>query len=244
MGWDQIALVFLGALAGGFVSGLTGFGMGISAMGLWLYALSPPVAASLVIICSVISQVQTLPMIWRTIEWHRVMPFIVPGLLGVPLGTWLLPHTDPRTFKLIVGVFLFAYPTYVFARRMQKGSAMGGRGADGAIGLSGGILGGLMGLSGVLPVVWTDIRGWTKEQRRSVLQTFNTAILGFTFLTHAYAGFLNRQVALATAAALPGAIGGAWAGAAVYHRLGNRGFQQVVMALLILSGLGLIGSAW
>ena len=67
MGWDQIALVFLGALAGGFVSGLTGFGMGISAMGLWLYALSPPVAASLVIICSVISQVQTLPMIWRTI---------------------------------------------------------------------------------------------------------------------------------------------------------------------------------
>lgn len=244
MAWDQIALVLLGALAGGLVSGLTGFGMGISAMGLWLHAISPPVAASLVIICSVVSQVQTLPMIWRTIEWDRVMPFILPGLLGVPLGTWLLPHIEPSTFKLVVGIFLVAYPTYVLARRSQMSSPIGGRVGDGAIGLGAGVLGGLTGLSGVLPVVWTDIRGWTKEQRRCVHQTFNTAILSFAFLSHAYSGLLNRQVALATAAALPGAIAGAWVGALVYRRLGNRGFQQAVMALLLVSGLSLIASAW
>lgn len=243
MGLDQIALVLAGALAGGFVSGLTGFGMGICAMGLWLHAISPPVAASLVVICSVISQVQTLPMIWRTIEWNRALPFILPGLLGVPLGTWLLPHIDPRTFKVVVGLFLVAYPTYVLARRAQLNNAIGGRSADGVIGLGGGVLGGLTGLSGVLPVVWTDIRGWTKEQRRSVLQTFNTAILGFAFLTHAHAGLLNWQVALATAAALPGAIAGAWAGAHVYRRLGNRSFQQAVMALLLASGVILICSS-
>ena len=71
MGLDQIAVVLLGALAGGFVNGLTGFGTAITAMGLWLYAVSPPVAASLAIICSVISQIQTLPMIWRVIDWPR-----------------------------------------------------------------------------------------------------------------------------------------------------------------------------
>lgn len=244
MGWDQIALVLLGALAGGIVSGLTGFGMAISAMGIWLYALSPPVAASLAVICSVISQVQTLPMIWRTIEWDRVIPFILPGLLGVPLGAWLLPRTDPRTFKLVVGIFLVAYPTYVLTRRSAISSAAGGRAADGVIGLGGGVLGGLTGLSGVLPVIWTDIRGWTKEQRRSVLQIYNTAILSFAFLNHAYSGLLNRQVALATIAALPGAVGGAWIGAMIYRRLGNRGFQMVVMGLLLVSGVILIASAW
>ena len=230
MGADQVALVLLGALAGGIVNGLTGFGTGITAMGLWLYALSPAVAATLVIICSVISQVQTLPLVWRTIEWGRVLPFVVPGLLGVPIGTWLLPQIDPRTFKIGVGLFLVAYPSYVLARRSRMASAVGGRGADAAVGLGGGVLGGLTGFSGVLPIVWTDIRGWSKEQRRSVLQAFNFSILSVALVSHAVSGLLTRDVALATAAALPGTIGGAWIGSQIYRRLGDRGFQKVVMA--------------
>ena len=240
MGLDQIGLVLLGALAGGIVNGLTGFGTGITAMGLWLYAISPPVAASLVIICSVVSQVQTLPMIWGAIEWRRVLPFVVPGLFAVPIGTWLLPQIDPRLFKLGVGIFLVVYPSYVLARKVQMSNPFGGRVADGAVGFGGGLLGGLTGFSGVLPIVWTDIRGWSKEQRRSVLQTFNISILSVALISHALWGLLTPQVAWATAAALPGTIGGAWVGSAVYRRLGDRNFQQIVMALLLASGAVLI----
>jgi uncharacterized protein len=244
MGLDQIGLVLLGALAGGIVNGLTGFGTGITAMGVWLYAISPPVAASLVIICSVVSQVQTLPMIWGAIEWRRVLPFVVPGLFGVPIGTWLLPQIDPRLFKIGVGIFLVGYSSYVLARRMPMRQPFGGRAADGAVGFGGGVLGGLTGFSGVLPVVWTDVRGWSKAQRRSVLQAFNLSILFFALLSHALWGLLTAEVALATAAALPGTIGGAWAGSLVYRRLGDRGFQQAVMALLLVSGLALIWTSW
>jgi uncharacterized membrane protein YfcA len=49
---------------------------------------------------------------------------------------------------------------------------------------------------------------------------------------------------LAAAAALPGAITGAWVGALVYKRLGNRGFQQAVMMLLLLSGTVLVWTSW
>lgn len=244
MGADQIALVLLGALAGGIVNGLTGFGTGITAMGLWLYAISPPVAASLVIVCSVVSQVQTLPLVWRAIEWGRVLPFVVPGLLGVPIGTWLLPQIDPRSFKIGVGIFLAAYSSYVLFRRAQMRSTFGGRAADGVVGLGGGVLGGLTGFSGVLPIVWTDIRGWSKQQRRSVLQAFNFSILSVALLSHALSGLLTRQVALATVAALPGTIGGAWIGSLLYRRLGDRGFQRAVMALLLVSGLALIATSW
>ena len=94
MGIEQFIVITFGALAGGFVSGLAGFGTGITAMGIWLYAISPSVAASLVVICSVVSQAQTLPRIWHAIEAKRVLPFIVPGLFGVPLGTLLLSQLD------------------------------------------------------------------------------------------------------------------------------------------------------
>jgi uncharacterized protein len=58
---DQIVIILIVALAGGLINGLTGFGTALTAIGLWLYVLAPPVAATLAILCSVVSQLQTLP---------------------------------------------------------------------------------------------------------------------------------------------------------------------------------------
>jgi uncharacterized protein len=127
---------------------------------------------------------------------------------------------------------------------VQMRSTFGGQAADGAVGFGGGVLGGLTGFSGVLLIVWTDIRGWSKDQRRSVLQGFNISILFVALLSHALSGLLTQQVAWATAAALPGTIAGAWAGSAIYRRLGEHGFQQVVMAVLLVSGLALVWTSW
>jgi uncharacterized membrane protein YfcA len=237
---EQVALVFAGALAGGIVNGLTGFGTALTAMGLWLYAIPPTVAASLAIICSCISQLQTLHLIWRAILWRRVLTFVLPGIVGVPIGTFLLPHIEPGIFKMGVGVFLVVYSSYVLARKTKFESNWGGAAANGAIGFGGGVLGGIAGLSGVFPIVWTDIRGWNKEQRRSVVQGFNITILWLALAAHAASGLLTRQVLLQAAVALPGTVGGAWLGAFLYRRIGDRGYQRVVMVLLLISGSGLI----
>ena len=240
MGLEQAVVVLAGALAGGIVNGLTGFGTAITAIGIWLYAIPPTAAASLAIICSVVAQAQTLPMIWRTIWWERVAFFVAPGVLGVPIGTFLLPHIEPRYFKIGVGIFLVAYSIYVLARKGGFNSDWGGRIADGMAGFGGGILGGLTGLSGVPPVIWTDIHGWTKEQRRGVLQAFNTSILSFALVAHAVSGLLTRQVALQAAVALPATIAGAWLGAFIYRRLHDHGYQRAVMILLFVLGAALI----
>jgi len=143
MGLEQVALLVAGAPIGGMVNGLTGFGTALTALGILMLAIPPTAAASLAIICSVVSQLQTLHLVWRTIDWKRVLFFVVPDLVGVPLGTWLLPHIEPRLFKLGIGFFLIAYPAYVLMRRRRIESAWGGRLADGAVGLGGGVVGGL-----------------------------------------------------------------------------------------------------
>ena len=240
MGSEQMAIVFAGALAGGLVNGLTGFGTALTVLGIWLYAIPPTVAATLVILCSSISQLQTLPMIWRSIRWEYVLAFVVPGVLGVPIGTFLLPHIDPRIFKIGVGVFLVAYTSYVLARRVEQKITWGGAAADCVVGFAGGILGGLAGLSGVLPAVWTDVRGWTKEHRRGVVQIFNMAILSLALVSHAVSGFLTRDVALAAVAALPGTIVGARLGGFIYRRVADRSYSRIIMVLLLLSGVILI----
>jgi uncharacterized protein len=237
---QQIVIVIAGALAGGLVNGLTGFGTALTVLGIWLYAIPQTVAATLAIFCSVVSQLQTLPMIWRTIRWEYVLAFVVPGLLGVPIGTLLLPHIDPRIFKIGVGGFLIAYTSYIMARRVELQMTWGGRVADCIVGFAGGVLGGLAGLSGVIPAVWTDVRGWTKEHRRGVLQIFNMAVLSLALVSHAVSGFFTRDVAIAAVAAVPGTIAGARLGAFVYRRMADRSYSRIIMMLLFLSGVVLV----
>jgi hypothetical protein len=43
-----------------------------------------------------------------------------------------------------------------------------------------------------------------------------------------------------TAIAFPGTILGSWLGARLYHALSDRNFRDLVLALLLLSGAGLV----
>lgn len=88
--WGTLALILAGALAGGFVNGLTGFGTGLTALPLWLQAVEPVVAAQLVSAASVIGHVSTLPAIWHAIDWRRLAPMLIAGLIGVTILTAML----------------------------------------------------------------------------------------------------------------------------------------------------------
>src|SRR6202521_5190698 len=110
-------LLFLGALAGGFVTGLAGFGTALMALGIWLYVLPPAIAVPLVLICSVIAQTSTMPGIWRSIDFKLVWPFLIGGLAGVPLGTMLVAYADPHIFRLSVGALLLVFPPALYFYR-------------------------------------------------------------------------------------------------------------------------------
>ena len=43
-----------------------------------------------------------------------------------------------------------------------------------------------------------------------------------------------------TLLAFPGTVLGAWLGARIYHALSDRNFRDIVLGLLLLSGVGLI----
>jgi uncharacterized membrane protein YfcA len=238
-----IAVLFLGALAGGFVAGLAGFGTALMALGIWLYVLPPGIAVPLVLICSVVAQTSTIPSIWRTIDFKLVWPFLIGGLAGVPLGTLLIAYADPTTFKLSVGVLLLIFPTALYFQRAPMAFSFGGRAADAGIGFAGGILGGLAGLSGPLPILWASVRGWNKEERRAIFQTFNWTVLAAAFVLQAVTGLIHQEVIWLALLAFPGTMIGAWLGARAYHALSDQNFRDVVLGLLVLSGIGLVWSS-
>ena len=114
---ELVLIIGAGALVAGFVSGLAGFGTGLVALGFWLHAVEPLLAAPLVVICSVVGQVQATATLRRGIRIARLWPFLAGGLIGVPLGVAVLDAVEVATFRVLVGVFLIGYAGVMLSLR-------------------------------------------------------------------------------------------------------------------------------
>lgn len=238
------ALLFAGALAGGFVSGLAGFGTALMALGIWLYVLPPQEAVQLTLVCSVVAQSATLPSMWKRFDLSLVWPFLLGGIPGVAVGTILIAYTDPTVFKLTIGALLIAFPILLHFNRDLPAVTFGGKTADGAIGFAGGVLGGLAGLSGPIPIVWASFRRWGKDQRRGIFQIFNWTILVIAFVLQLGSGQITFDLVPLALVAFPTTLIGTWLGSRAYHAMSDRNFSDVVLVLLFISGLTLLWNSF
>ena len=237
-----IVILILGALCGGFVTGLAGFGTGLTALGFWLYVVDPVVAAALVVICSVVGQVQSLYTVRRAVTWQRVWPFLLGGLVGVPLGVAALRAVDPKTLKGLLGLLLVGYTGITLGFRRLPTVAWGGKVADGVVGFGGGVLGGVAGLSGPLPTIWCGLRGWQGDAQRGVYQPYNLTILSVALMTYATQGLLTTHIWELALVCLPATLLGAYGGMRLYGRIDDQQFRYLILWFLLVSGLVLTAS--
>ena len=239
----DIAIVAAGALAAGFVNGLSGTGYALVALGFWLQAMSPLTAAPLTALCGVMGHVQSLPTIWKAVRWPRLWPMLVAGIIGVPIGTMMLEHVRPSPLKVGVGTLLIFYSAWMAFVHRPPIITGGGRAADAAVGFTGGVLGGMASLSGPAPAIWAQLRGFGKNEQRGVNQPFNMSILLLALASAGIAGFLDRTFFIWAAITVPVTLIGARFGLMLYGRIDDTGFRRIILGLLTLSGATLIVSS-
>src|SRR5208337_3135328 len=110
-------IVAAGAAVAGFAQGLTGFAFSVVALSFWAWALPPQTAAPLAVFGALAGQIASLASVRGGFEWTRIIPLIVGGWLGVPLGVFLLHHADPQNFRLAVGLLLTLYSLFALFLR-------------------------------------------------------------------------------------------------------------------------------
>lgn len=233
-------VVVLGAAAAGFVQGLSGFGFSMVAMSFWAWTLEPRLAAVLAVCGALTGQLVAAATVRRGFDKARLLPFVVGGLAGIPLGVALLPRLDMDAFKLVLGTLLVVWcPAMLLARQLPRITA-GGRVADAAVGLSGGVMGGLGGFTGVLPTLWCTLRGLDKDVQRAIIQNFNLAMLLVTFATYAATGLVTREALPLLAIVVPAMLVPTLLGAKLYHGISVARFRQIVLGMLTLSGVAML----
>jgi uncharacterized membrane protein YfcA len=204
--------VAAGALAGGLINGMAGFGTALFALGFFLNVMPPVQAVAVVVVLSVFTGVQGLWVVRHAIgaNKRRLARFLI--LYG---GYFSLRAQLPR----------FERPTPIW---------------DMIVGFSGGVLGGAASLSGALPMMWCALRPWAKSETRAVLQPFNVTVLTLTAAALALKGAYTRETLIYLALALPLSGVAAQIGIAIFKRLHDAAFRRLLIAITLVSGLVLL----
>jgi len=233
--------IALGIFAGAIVSGFTGFAFSAVAGAVLLHVLPPREAVPLMMVCSVLVQGISLFSLRRHIDWRGSLPLILGGLAGLPPALYVLVHADPVLFRIGFGIFLAAYAVYMLLRPAVHPlrNVAAGR-YDVAVGLAGGLVGGLTAMPGAVPTIWCDLRGLPKDRQRGIVQLYITAMqiaaLAFLAVDRGIPTTLGPEVLRSLAPLAAGTL----VGLALFGRVSDVQFRRVLLSVLLLSGLAYV----
>jgi uncharacterized membrane protein YfcA len=232
-----------GAAVAGLVQGVSGFAFAMVAMSIWVWGVDPQLAAVMAVFGGVTGQIISVVRVRRGWHFSLLWPFVLGSAIGIPIGTRLLPLLDPNRFKVVLGGMLVVCCAAMLATARLPTIRSGGRLADAAVGLLGGVMAPLSGFSGLAPALWATLRGYTKDEHRSVLQNFNLLVLSATMASLVWSGraradHLPQMGVVAASLVVPSV----W-GSKLYLGMSAAAFRNGVLWVLVFAGLTMLASA-
>jgi len=237
-GWI-LTLFAVAAFAGGFVSGFSGFAMGLVVSGVWLHIISPIQTAALIAGYGLLTQGYGILKLRQALDWQKIWPLTLGTAIGIPIGVVLLSYINPVYLRFGVGVLLVLYTLYGLARPAFRPIEIG-IAADIGIGITNGLVGGLTGLGGVISTISCQLRGWTRDVQRAVFQPVLFAAFVIISISMGITGAITPEALKLYALGLPFLLGGLWSGFKLYGKIDDEMFRKAVLMLLLLAGLSLI----
>jgi uncharacterized protein len=234
----QLALGALAICIGALVQGTTGFGIALVAVPVLMLLMPPALVPPVMVLLSLVNNAVVLSRCWRAVRLRLVLPLIISGVLGLPLGAWILKALDPRGLKLAIGigVVLMALAMLAGVKRRLKLERLG----LAIVGFMGGVLHTSTSVSGPPVILFLANQGVEKEKFRANLIAYFTVLNLFSIGVYWAFGLLHGQVFTAGLAyLLPlvlGSLGGVW----LARRIDERLFRQLVLALVVALGVALI----
>jgi uncharacterized protein len=236
----DLTIFLVATFAGAVVAGLSGFAFGLVAASIWLYILTPLQTATLIIAFGLIVQAYSVWNLRHALVWNKLWPFLIGAAIGVPVGVAILTRANPAHVRTGVGIFLVVYSLYALFRPAMRSVTAGGSVADAGVGFLNGVLAGITGLAGILVTIWCGLRGWPKDQQRTIFQPVAVAIFVMTAVWLGAKGAMAADTVRLFLFGLPALVVGTWLGMKLYGRLDEAMFRRAVLVLLLVSGAALV----
>ena len=237
--------------ASALMSGLSGFGF--SAIGaLCLLLLPPKLGVPLLMGLSTANQLMSLGQLKADMKPLRQWwpdgpaPYLLGGLVGVPVGLSILHSLPTSTLMAVFGGFLVVYAAYSMLKPESlhvpsRSNWM----ASTLVGLVGGVIGGFTAFPGAAVVVWSGLRRLPKSEARAIVQPYilGLQVVSLALLAIQHPETFNGAFWTLLLIAIPVVLPCTLLGVNLYKSLSDVNFRRVTFMLLGTSGVGLLVKA-
>ena len=229
--------VSFGIFVAAVTSGATGQALPLIAGPIFLLEYPATEAVALIAVCSLTGQLFSTLLLRRAIAYELRVFLIGAGLLGVPLGTALLTDCNPRLVRIALGALILAASLCALLRPYVPNPKPASAYAEAAIGLCGGLTGGLVGASSVVPAIWCAARGFDKGSQRAVTQPYIMAVQFASLVSLWARGALDAGIAHKYFLFLAPLLIGIGTGVAAFRMMPSSTATRAVMSIAAASGL-------
>ena len=234
-----LLILLSGAFLGAFVQGATGFGSGLLINAFWLHIMEPTHAIPLNVVTSLFISGVPIYKLRKKLDFSKLKQFAIFGVVGIPIGMYLLVISDPSTLKFSIGILLVIY-----ALLMLKISSfsinVNNKSINNLVGFISGVIGGLTALLGIIPVAWFSVQRLPKNTKRGTYEPFIFITSIAAIISFAFAGLYKIEMIFDLLKIIPALLVGSWLGIKIYNKINDNLFRKVVLGLILLSGLFLV----
>lgn len=235
-----IVVVSAVILLGGFVQGLTGFGLALVSVPLLSLAIDVKAAVP---IAGMFGWLVTFPIVWRMradVQWGVVAILFLGSLPGSWLGAELLRSLPGSVILGAMGVVLIVSSLYAFVSTKALITAAPPW-LSGVIGFFSGALGASVGEPGPPVIAYTSMLPWTGDQVKSTLAAFFMLQMIGAIASFWAKGLITETVLSLFVHAIPAFVVGAALGMWAYQRMQRRriNYHHIVHGLLLAVGVTL-----
>ncbi|HID30498.1 MAG TPA: sulfite exporter TauE/SafE family protein [Desulfobacterales bacterium] len=230
-------ILWVNLIVGGaaLVQSLAGFGLALVAIPFLILVLSPKVAVPMLVGSSIVLGGALLVESYRLVDVRKVAYLLFGGILGLPVGTYVLAKFDPHLLsRIIAGV------TLVLALLLLLGVTRRFR-RERAASVSAGFLSGTIGGSTAMygpPVILLGLnQAWDKAHFRANLIAYFEGISLVNMFVFSGFDLVSGPILLLSMSAVPGMALGFWSGIRLKDRMPERVFRALAFGLVFAGGI-------
>lgn len=222
-----VALVAFGA---GLIRGFTGFGGPAFMLAILTLFFTPVSIVSKILVVDFFASTYLFKACFRQIDWRATLVMVIPTMIFMPLGHWLLIELDPLWMKRAMALIIAAACVmmligYRYKHPMTTGWLI-------FLGISSGIVFGGSYIA-LIAVVFILLGPYDKNEGRTLIISWSFfTVLGFALIS-AVSGTTGLDDIII---ALPGAATymlGAWLGSHGFRKSSERLFRRAAITILL-----------
>jgi hypothetical protein len=217
---------------------VSGFGLALVAMPLFVQFLDPVEAASLVALMATTTQIIMLLRYRRALAIRGLWRLMLGSLVGIPIGVIALSQLDSAIILFALGVILVAYSLYSLVAPplpVIKNPNWGY-----VFGFASGLLGGAYNTGGPPFVIYGTSQRWETQVFKANMQVLLMVNSVSVVIAHVLAGHYTEIVLRDYAIALPMIVLAALVGFWLDRYINEAIYRKIILVLLLIIGVRLL----